>query len=266
MVHLHDLRGSPHHSYYSAIVYSRREPYESQNIMFVLEQVSDPIAKMRPPYKQCCPTSICMLTTTCLSHLPCDRPNACAVDDYFKAATPESVEPTTKKFSAQPRKHLSSEKVLYDIFPMHVADALREGRQVETEDHPLVTIFFSDVVNYTHYSQSMEPRKVAQLLDRLYTAFDDLSDVHGVMKVETIGDSWMGVTNLSGSQETDHVARVARFAFAAMKAAGNILIDEDNPGLGYVVIRVGFHSGVYIGCLFGLFGLTFRRCFRSLCR
>jgi hypothetical protein len=37
--------------------------------------------------------------------------------------------------------------------------------------------------------------KVWDMLDRLYVAFDALANKHEVFKVETIGDSFVGVTN-----------------------------------------------------------------------
>jgi class 3 adenylate cyclase len=41
---------------------------------------------------------------------------------------------------------------------------------------------------FTTFSAEIEPKKVANLLDRLYTKFDDLSHDHDLFKVETIGD------------------------------------------------------------------------------
>ncbi len=38
------------------------------------------------------------------------------------------------------------------------------------------------------------------MLDRLYTAFDQLADQHGVTKIETIGDAYLCATNLRGDQ------------------------------------------------------------------
>ena len=69
--------------------------------------------------------------------------------------------------------------------------------------------------------------------------------------------------SVEGNQDDTHVKRIAEFAVDAVAAAGNVLIDEDNPDLGYVHIRVGFHSGQVvsnvIGSLnprYGLFGDT----------
>jgi guanylate cyclase len=130
------------------------------------------------------------------------------------------------------------------------------------------------------------------MLDRLYVAMDALANKHEVFKVETIGDAWVGVTNrtcfltksdsplsicihcltiarafslfsVEGDQIDTHVKRMSEFAMEAVEAAGNILIDEDDPSAGCLHIRVGFHSGQVvsnvIGSLnprYGLFGDT----------
>ena len=90
------------------------------------------------------------------------------------------------------------------------------------------------------------------MLDRLYTKFDELAERHHVYKVETIGDSYMAVTNLVADQREDHAARIARFSLGALAAANTVLIDEDNPGMGHINIRVGFHSGSVVANVVGV--------------
>jgi hypothetical protein len=46
----------------------------------------------------------------------------------------------------------------------------------------------------------MEPHLVMNMLDRLYTKFDLLSEKYDVFKVETIGDAYMAVANLHKDQ------------------------------------------------------------------
>ena len=60
----------------------------------------------------------------------------------------------------------------------------------------------------------------------------------------------MAVTNLVKKQD-DHVKRIANFSKDAIDAALTTLIDEDKPELGYVRIRVGFHSGPVVSNVVG---------------
>jgi hypothetical protein len=53
------------------------------------------------------------------------------------------------------------------------------------------TYIQSDIVGFTDISAKLDASQVSLMLDRLYTAFDELADRHGVYKVETIGDAYM---------------------------------------------------------------------------
>jgi class 3 adenylate cyclase len=61
----------------------------------------------------------------------------------------------------------------------------------------------------------------------------------------------MGVTNCVEDQSHDHTLRIAKFGVAAIEAAGQTLIDVDDPGRGFVEIRVGFHSGSVLSNVIG---------------
>lgn len=168
---------------------------------------------------------------------------------------------TNLSMEAALQMHMSrTENLLFDVFPKHIAEALRSGRKVEPENHDCVTIFFSDIVGFTEISSVLDPMKISDLLDRLYNSFDALSHYHDVFKVETIGDAYMAVTNLTKKQP-DHCKRIAEFAIDAIRVANQTLVDKEDPTRGFVNIRVGFHSGPVVSnvvgsrnprfCLFG---------------
>ena len=61
---------------------------------------------------------------------------------------------------------------------------------------------------------------------------------------------YMTVCNIHVTQ-LDHVQIMAEFALDAMIAASETLIDEDDPSLGFVQIRSGFHSGPVVAHVVG---------------
>ncbi|CAB9502908.1 activated protein kinase catalytic subunit alpha-1 [Seminavis robusta] len=243
-------------------IYARKTPYEGENPRQVLRKVCDPRVNKRPLIPDTCPPKILEIMKKCWSQDPFFRPQAKDLDMLFMDMTMQDAEPLSVG-ATHGRIDRPTGDMLYQVFPSHIADALKAGEKVEPETHDNVTIVFSDIVHFTDISASLSPLKVSNLLDRLYLSFDSLARQHKVFKVETIGDAYMGVTNLGGAMESDHVKAIAEFAMDAVEAAGLILIDEDDPKRGYVRIRVGLHTGPVvsnvIGSLnprYGLFGDT----------
>eukprot|EP00980_Cylindrotheca_fusiformis_P023386 scaffold10429_cov126-Cylindrotheca_fusiformis.AAC.17 len=244
-------------------IYSRKIPYEGQNPKKTLRKVCDPRINYRPSAPKTCPRRMTEIMRKCWSSDPFFRPGAKDLDLGFGDFSLHDAEPIVAEINTRLRTGVATGDMLYKVFPKKVADQLNAGQKVEPETHDNVTVFFSDIIRFTDISRALTAVKVCDMLDRLYLAFDQLADRHGVFKVETIGDSWMGVTNLEGNQNDTHAKRIAEFAIDAVEAASRVLIDEDDPRAGCLHIRVGFHSGSVvsnvIGSLnprYGLFGDT----------
>ncbi|KAK0143323.1 Guanylate cyclase soluble subunit beta-2 [Merluccius polli] len=158
--------------------------------------------------------------------------------------------------------HLAMEKqktetLLYAMLPPHVANQLREGRRVEAAEFEVCTILFSDVVAFTSMCAACEPIRIVHMLNSMYSRFDRLTGVHGVYKVETIGDAYMVVGGVPVATAS-HAHRVANFALGMRLAAREV----NNPVSGQPIqIRVGLHTGPVLAgvvgdkmpryCLFG---------------
>lgn len=164
-------------------VYARRDPYEDEGgVSEVLRLVADKSIQKRPQAPLNMPDKVKSLMVDCVEDDSTKRPTFEEMDTRLKR-----IDAETDLSQVAPGR-MNTQISLFDIFPRHIADALRQGRTVEPEHKESVTIFFSDIVGFTTISSELEPRKVADMLDRLYTKLDDLSHTHDLFKVETIGD------------------------------------------------------------------------------
>jgi serine/threonine protein kinase len=244
-------------------IYARKGPFEGEDPRKVLPKICNPRYNKRPSIPEACPPKMVDLMKKCWGANACFRPQAKDMDYLLVEMNSQDTEPLKTKDELAREFVKRKPTSLLDVFPKKVAEALNAGKKVEAETHDLVSIFFSDIVGFTTISQTRDAMKVSNMLDRLYTVFDNLSKQHNVFKVETIGDAWMGVTNLDNDHCESHARQIAEFAMDAIRAATKIPIDEDDLSIGYLNIRVGLHSGPVVanvvGTLnprYGLFGDT----------
>jgi class 3 adenylate cyclase len=121
------------------------------------------------------------------------------------------------------------------------------------------------VAGFTSWSSTREPSQVFELLEQIYSSFDQIAKKRHVFKVETIGDCYMAATGLP-EKRRDHAIVMARFARDCLRKTHHVLrrlevrLGPDTSALG---MRVGIHSGpVTAGVLrgdkarFQLFGDT----------
>uniref|UniRef100_A0A6Q2YBU7 Guanylate cyclase n=1 Tax=Esox lucius TaxID=8010 RepID=A0A6Q2YBU7_ESOLU len=147
-----------------------------------------------------------------------------------------------------------TEKLLSEMLPPSVAEALKTGATVEPEYFDQVTIYFSDIVGFTTISSLSDPIEVVDLLNDLYTLFDAVLSNHDVYKVETIGDAYMVASGLPKRNGNKHAAEIANMSLNILSSVGTFQM-RHMPGMP-IRIRIGIHSG---SCVAGVVGLTMPR-------
>jgi class 3 adenylate cyclase len=241
------------HSLYE--VYSRLDPYYyGENHLEVLREVADPKINKRPTVPDSCSDEMAALMRDSLeAEEPLRRPTFESLDLRLKRLEIINAEPRVVGLSARQSMKSAvigrSEELLLSVFPRHIAEALRDGKKIEPESRDHVTVVFSDVVSHTDISSTAT--KVSDLLDRLHLKLDFLSDKHDIFKFDSTGNSYMAVTNLVKDQPDDGVKGIAEFAVEACEAASDILIDVENPFMGAVQMRIGFHTEPVVASVVG---------------
>ena len=86
------------------------------------------------------------------------------------------------------REETRSQNLLLRMLPASVISKLREGSDFIYYKHEAVSILFSHVHDFDTHVTAMQPMQIIRLLNTLFTRYDELTDIHGVYKVETIGD------------------------------------------------------------------------------
>ena len=182
-----------------------------------------------------------------------------SIYDAMQHATPVSDSRSKGESKVGSTQH--AHFALMEAFPRQIVMAKLQGSRIESVSKESASVLFSDIVGFTSISSTMSARKVSDLLNRLFRKLDRLAYLHGVQKIDIIGDAYVAATNFTEDQRDDHAARLARFAVAAVEAAADTRIDEaggeDGGPARRVQIRVGIHCGPVVGAVVGSQGLKY---------
>lgn len=89
------------------------------------------------------------------------------------------VEESHEAVSKERKKNVS---LLQLIFPDEIAEKLWQGKQVDAQSFPEVTILFSDIVGFTNICSTATPLQVISMLESLYKVFDEFCGIFDVYK------------------------------------------------------------------------------------
>ena len=139
------------------------------------------------------------------------------------------------------------EELLLNVLPADIAQRLQSDRGSIADHFDDASILFADVVDFTPLSSRLDAREVVELLDRLFTSFDELVDRHDVEKIKTIGDCYMVAAGVP-RQRPDHAHALAGLAFEMRECAKNCLPEGAEHDLR---LRIGISSGPVVAGVIG---------------
>ncbi|HEV3473039.1 MAG TPA: adenylate/guanylate cyclase domain-containing protein [Actinomycetota bacterium] len=136
------------------------------------------------------------------------------------------------------------EALLLNILPDEIAQRLQAEPSAIADDFENASILFADVVDFTPLASRLEARDVVGMLDRLFTAFDELVDRYEVEKIKTIGDCYMVAAGVP-SPRPDHAHALAGLALELQDCARTCLPES------HLRLRIGISSGPVVAGVIG---------------
>jgi len=144
------------------------------------------------------------------------------------------------------REEELSEQLLLNVLPAPIATRLKQHEDVIADRFPDVTVLFADLVDFTRRSQHSRPQEVVQVLDELFSAFDQLTRCHGLEKIKTIGDAYMVAGGLPEPM-ADHARAAADLALAMQVEVARRTDPSGQP----LQARIGIDTGPVVAGVIG---------------
>ena len=164
------------------------------------------------------------------------------LSDTFNSMT-QSIREKTELIE---QKNRENEALLLNILPPEIATRLKEGEQEIADSFGQVTVLFGDIVGFTAMSSKMSAGVVVDMLDGLFSRFDQAAKELAIEKIKTIGDCYMAVSGLP-TPCADHTERMARMALRMAKAT-----EEYGKEKGLDLrLRIGLNTGPVVAGVIG---------------
>ncbi|MCB5184196.1 adenylate/guanylate cyclase domain-containing protein [Methylobacillus gramineus] len=152
----------------------------------------------------------------------------------------------SKVMEALALEQARSERLLRSILPGSVADRLRGSNERIADSHEAVTILFADLVDFTRISADLPPAEVVDLLNMVFSRFDQLAEKYGVEKIKTIGDAYMVVAGAPDAR-VDHAHIIAEMALEVPSVIAELSTQAGRP----FAMRIGINSGPVVAGIIG---------------
>ena len=227
-------------------IYARKTPYHGEDDHdMILNEICDPMVNRRPVVPSTMSNRVAALMHDCLVANPDERPSMNEIASRIRRFTSRDVAPV-KSLTGDNRSGDEEASMFQDLlkrFPRDIAEVLMDGGEVSPTNHESCTVFVANLMDIDKIALELSQEKALDLIRRWHDSLDKLAQEKQVFKIETAGESWMGVTNCASDQSDTHAKIMAEFALGAVEAASRTMVDPVQPELGYTKIRVGFHSG-----------------------
>jgi class 3 adenylate cyclase len=164
------------------------------------------------------------------------------LSDTFNSMT-KSIREKTELIE---QKNRDNERLLLNILPAEIAARLKGGEHEIADSFADVTVLFGDLVEFTALSANAPAPEIVDMLNGLFSRFDEVANELGIEKIKTIGDCYMAVCGLP-KPCPNHASMMARMALRMLAATRQYGLGK-RPNL---QLRIGLNSGPVVAGVIG---------------
>lgn len=139
-----------------------------------------------------------------------------------------------------------SDRLLLNVLPAEIAPLLRDGHRVVAERFDDVSVLFADIVGSTALTVELEPERMVELLNEVFSYFDSVTERYGAEKIRTIGDNYMVAAGVPRTR-ADHAQVMAGMALEILDYVNQRQMDD----YGRLEFRIGINSGPAVAGVVG---------------
>ncbi len=150
---------------------------------------------------------------------------------------------TAGDLEAQTRR---ADELLQNMLPVEIAGRLKSGQHRIADQVPQASVLFADLSGFTSWAASTPAERIVDVLDELFSLFDESASSAGVEKIKTIGDAYMAAAGVPAAAD-DHAARCVRLARAMFSDLARV---NKSRGLA-LQMRIGIHTGPVVAGVIG---------------
>jgi class 3 adenylate cyclase len=149
------------------------------------------------------------------------------------------------------RERARADELLRNTLPDGIVDRLQASQQQPeavriADGFEQVTVLFADLVGFTEHAGRTPPGELVEMLDDVFTRFDELAARVGMEKIKTVGDAYMAAAGAPRPQP-DHAHAAAEMALGILSC----IRDARWPTGESVSVRIGLATGPVIAGVIG---------------
>lgn len=139
-----------------------------------------------------------------------------------------------------------AENVLSLLLPHFVMTRVKDGTRYISEDQGIVSVLFCNICDFEETFADSTPYELAEFLDEFFGKFDQLCEIVGVTKIETVGKTYMASAGLKDSEaeldpiisQVSHARRVIELGFGMIQIIQRTKLKHKK-----LHVKIGINSG-----------------------